>query len=195
MTRPVPDAIKMFAVTAQLVDADLAQVERDFKISLGRASQAAEDTDEDYYPQFDEDLRSEAADMSHYELLYCFEKSVRRLISETLEARAGTAWWDDEHVAPAIQQDVTKRMQDEMDSAVTVRSSDPMDFTTFGELGQIINKNWELFGSIFTSRRAVSKVMANLNTLRALIAHCSVLAEDEVLRLRLSLRDWFRLME
>jgi hypothetical protein len=27
------------------------------------------------------------------------------------------------------------------------------------------------------------------------VAHCSPLAEDEVLRLKLSVRDWFRLME
>jgi len=38
-------------------------------------------------------------------------------------------------------------------------------------------------------------VMGSLNTLRGPIAHCSPLAEDEALRLRLAVRDWFRLME
>jgi hypothetical protein len=37
--------------------------------------------------------------------------------------------------------------------------------------------------------------MANLNMLRGPIAHCSPLAEDEVLRLQLTVRDWFRLGE
>lgn len=37
--------------------------------------------------------------------------------------------------------------------------------------------------------------MPRLNTLRGAVAHCTPLAEDEVLRLRLSVRDWFRLME
>lgn len=32
------------------------------------------------------------------------------------------------------------------------------------------------------------------NLLRGLIAHCEELSEDEVLRLRLTLADWFRLM-
>jgi len=32
----------------------------------------------------------------------------------------------------------------------------------------------------------------NLNTLRGPIAHCSELAQDEEIRLRLSVRDWFR---
>jgi hypothetical protein len=78
---------------------------------------------------------------------------------------------------------------------MTPRSPHPLDFTTFGELSDIIKSNWDVFGGIFTSVRAVEKVMASLNSLRGPIAHCSPLAEDEVLRLHLSVRDWFRLME
>jgi hypothetical protein len=55
--------------------------------------------------------------------------------------------------------------------------------------------NWAIFASVFNNIKAVEKIMFNLNTLRNPIAHCSVLAEDEVLRLELSLRDWFRLAE
>src|SRR5687767_13044783 len=49
----------------------------------------------------------------------------------------------------------------------------PFDFTTFGELGEIIKTNWDLFGSVFSSPKAVERVMANLNTLRGPVAHCS----------------------
>jgi hypothetical protein len=41
----------------------------------------------------------------------------------------------------------------------------------------------------------VGRVMATLNTLRNPIAHCCPLAPDEQLRLRLAVKDWFRLME
>ena len=37
--------------------------------------------------------------------------------------------------------------------------------------------------------------MTNLNQLRGPIAHCSPFAEDEVVRLELTVKDWFRLME
>jgi Swt1-like HEPN len=70
-----------------------------------------------------------------------------------------------------------------------------LDYTTFGELSQIIENNWDLFGAILSNVKAVKRVMANLNTLRGPIAHCSPLAEDEVVRLQLSVRDWFRLMQ
>ena len=37
--------------------------------------------------------------------------------------------------------------------------------------------------------------MTSLNQLRGPIAHCSPLAEDEVVRLELTVKDWSRLME
>lgn len=85
-------------------------------------------------------------------------------------------------------------MKRELDSGMTPRSERPLDFTAFGELGQIIIQNWGVFDSVCSSKKAVERVMGNLNSLRGPIAHCSPLAEDEVVRLRLSVRDWFRLM-
>lgn len=190
------DAIKLFGMTAQLIEADLDQVERDYQIDLGRLRPADESENETYYPQFDADVRREAAEMArHYEVFYCLEKTIRRLVSETLASADGAQWWDKGRILTKIHGDVAQRMQREVDSAVTVRSSEALDFTTFGELGEIIKANWDLFGAIFSSQRAVEKVMANLNTLRGPIAHCSLLAADEILRLQLSMRDWFRLME
>lgn len=95
-------------------------------------------------------------------------------------------------VTDQVKGEVAKRMQKELESGFTVRSDDPLDFTTFGELGEILKNNWDVFGSMLNDRKAVKKIMGNLNTLRGPIAHCSELAEDEEIRLRLSVRDWFR---
>jgi hypothetical protein len=78
---------------------------------------------------------------------------------------------------------------------MTRRSTDELDYTTFGELNVIITANWDIFGGSFSSRNAVNKVMASLNSLRGPVAHCSPLAADEVVRLQLAVGDWFRLME
>ena len=104
-------------------------------------------------------------------------------------------WWPTQRVPQNIKIEVASRMQKELDAGVTRRSMDELDYTTFGELSGIITVNWDVFGSLFTSRKAVEKVMASLNSLRGPIAHCSVLAEDEKVRLQLTVRDWFRLME
>ena len=103
-------------------------------------------------------------------------------------------WWDKGRVPADIVNDVKNNIQREMDSGVTRRSDAPIDYTTFGQLSVMITSNWNLFGIIFQSRRAVEKVMASLNMLRGPIAHCCPLAEDEVLRLRLAVKDWFRII-
>lgn len=187
--------LKEFVMSNQFLESDLDRVEKDQNVDLGRHSQVDE-WEERYYPQFDQIIRTEAAQMSnHYRIFYCLERTIRGLISESLEQKHGAKWWDGDCIPEKIYEDVASRVQREVDSAITLRSDEPIDFTTFGELSEIIKNNWDVFGGMFNSRRAVEKVLANLNLLRGPIAHCSSLAEDEVLRLELSLRDWFRLME
>jgi hypothetical protein len=186
--------LKLFGITNQFAELDLDRVENTFQIDLGRKKSKIE-KDNIYYPQFELEIRTEAKMMArHYEIFYCLEKSIRDLITNTLESSAGENWWD-EKVPQIVKEEVKKRIQKDIDSGVTLRSEEKIDFTTFGELGEIIKSNWTIFGSIFNSVKAVEKVMSALNTLRGPIAHCSKLAEDEELRLRLSVRDWFRLME
>ncbi len=132
----------------------------------------------------------------HYEVFYSLEKSIRALVADTIESAEKTAeWWSSARVPAVVQTEVTSRVQKELDAGVTRRSLDELDYTTFGELSIIISSNWDIFGSLFSSKKAVEKVMASLNALRNPIAHCSPLAEDEQLRLQLTVRDWFRLME
>ena len=126
---------------------------------------------------------------------HCLEKSIRNLITETMEEVVGENWWDSGKVNPTIISEISSRIQKELDSGVTRRSMDKLDYTTFGELSVIITANWDIFGSIFNSRKGVERVLANLNTLRGPIAHCSKLSEDEVIRLNLTVRDWFRTMQ
>jgi len=189
-------ALKLFAISNQLAENDLDRIEREFAIDLGRKHTATLETDETYYPQIERAIRQEAAGMArHYEIFYSLETTIRTLVADTLQAAEGDKWWGTARIPTKIKQDAESRLQREIDSGMMLRSSDPLDFTTFGELGEVIKFNWDLFGAMFSSPKAVEKVMSNLNTLRGPIAHCSLLAEDEVVRLRLSVRDWFRLME
>jgi hypothetical protein len=109
---------------------------------------------------------------------------------------AGNAqdWWNTANIPEDIKKEVRSRIQKEVDAGMTRRSLEELDYTTFGELGEIIKQNWDAFGGTLGSRKAVEKIMANLNALRNPIAHCSPLAEDEILRLQISMRDWFRLL-
>ncbi|MBT3032960.1 MAG: hypothetical protein KME36_17820 [Candidatus Thiodiazotropha sp. (ex Lucina pensylvanica)] len=192
------ESVKAFGMTNMLIETELEDIEKQFGIELKpqKASEVSSEIENAYFPQFEESLRHEAAKMAKsYELFYCLEKTIRKQISEMLESQHGEEWWSSIAVPPHIHGEVKKRIKRERESGITPRSTEELDYTNFGELLEIIKVNWPLFASVFNNMKAVEKVMFNLNTLRNPIAHCSNLAEDEELRLELSLRDWFRLAE
>jgi hypothetical protein len=87
----------------------------------------------------------------HYEVFYCLEKSIRALVAETVEAAEGNVnWWVSKRIPINIQQEVAFRIQKEVDAGMTRRSSEELDYSTFGELSVIIAANWDVFGGLFT---------------------------------------------
>lgn len=193
------DQIKSFGMTNMLIESDLERIENQFSLKFKQTQKEedkANEIENAYFPQFEKSLRDEAGQMARsYELFYCLERTIRKQISSMLEENHGGGWWNVSVIPQIIFQDVQKRIKKEQESAITPRSFNEIDYTTFGELGEIIKFNWAIFASIFDEIKAVEKVMSNLNSLRNPIAHCCKLAEDEELRLELSLRDWFRLSE
>lgn len=189
------DFIRSFGMSGFMITDEIRNLEQRFNLELGHAPRSVSENPIEYYPQFEQSVRKEAAEMArHYELFYCLEQAIRKLISATLHESVGANWWDSGKIPQNIVREVEGRIQKETDSGVTRRSDVPIDYTTFGELSVIITSNWSLFGAIFTSRRAVEKVMNSLNVLRGPIAHCCPLSEDEVDRLFLTVKDWFRII-
>ncbi|MEM5521547.1 Swt1 family HEPN domain-containing protein [Sulfitobacter sp. AS59] len=147
------------------------------------------------YKNFEGNVRAEAARMSeYYEIFYCLEVSIRNLIKDTLIDAEGSGWWETQRVAEGIRIEVKRNRDKEQHAGLTLRSADPIDYTTFGQLSQLITDNFELFEPVLSSKSAVSRVLNQLNLLRGPIAHCCSLAADESDRLELSVRDWFRLL-
>ena len=190
----VEDSIRSFGMSGFLLCDELRQIEQRFAIELGHSPKAEVGSAVAYYPQFEQIVRAEAAEMSeNYEVFYCLEQAIRKIIAETLEDAAGTDWWNSARIPADIKAGVAELLRKERDNGITPRSDNLLDYTTFGQLSVIITSNWDLFEPTLKSRRGVERVMANLNLLRGPIAHCCPMAEDEVDRLRLSVRDWFRL--
>jgi hypothetical protein len=146
--------------------------------------------------QFSSDVRDNAIMMAeHYKLFYMLENDIRRLIDDTLsEDNKGPDWWD-KYAPDTAKAEYKSNLQREQEAGFTPRSDNPLDYVTFGQLGDIIRTNYTLFGGILSNQKAMGRVMYSLNNLRGPIAHCGVLAEDEVDRLKLTVKDWFRLLE
>jgi len=146
--------------------------------------------------QFSAEVRDNAVLMAeHYKLFYMLENDIRRLIDDTLSEQHGSSDWWDTYAPPTAKEELKGNLQRERDAGFTPRSDNPLDYVTFGQLGDIIRTNWALFGGILSNQKALGRVMFSLNNLRGPIAHCGILAEDEIDRLKLTVKDWFRLLE
>lgn len=189
------EQVMLFKMSNDLIQADIRDIEKKHNVLIFQDDNEGNAEDNEYFPQFEESIKTEGEIMSKYYLIfYCLEKSARTLVKNVLYSVHGGNWWD-KCVPETIKKNAETNIQREIDSGFSVRSNDNIDYTTFGELGEIVKNNWDDFSDIFSSQRAFTKVMTNLNLLRGPIAHCCLLAEDEIVRLRLTVKDWFRLME
>jgi hypothetical protein len=185
--------IELFVLKCAVIQSGIGSM---VAVSVGRPEEnIVDDRLEPFIRQFELENRQNAAKMSrYYEIFYMLENDIRKLIVETLETAHGKDWWDT-HVSVAVKDEVNKNRSREANAAITVRSDDEIDYTTFGQLSDIIRENWPDFAGMLSNQQAVSRVLSGLNMLRGAIAHCGVLAEDEVDRLKLAIRDWFRVLE
>ena len=91
------DYLRSFGMSGLLITEELKEIEQKFKIELGHTPPERQQNATEYYPQFEQQVRIEAASMAqHYELFYCLEQAIRKLITETLEEAAGANWWEAE---------------------------------------------------------------------------------------------------
>ena len=129
----------------------------------------------------------------HFAIFYCLENSIRELITDRLEEAHGENCVG-HRCPPNVRDNANKNRGKEVAAGVTLRSESMIDYSNFGELGEILKANWGIFGDMLRDISAVQKILGSLNSLRAPIAHCKPLAPDEIVRLHLGLRDWFRQM-
>lgn len=149
-----------------------------------------------YVPQIKHSIREAAEVMAlYYSLFFMLENHIRSLIDSLLSEEFGGNWWSTDAVPPKVKESADANKKRELEAGFSLRSQEMLPYTNFGELGDIVRENWSVFGQIFRDKGHFNRVMFSLNLLRATIAHCGILSEDEVLRLKLTFRDWFRLME
>jgi hypothetical protein len=151
----------------------------------------------EYLRQIDFETLTAADRMSEfYKLFYALENDIRDLIDSTLADSKGEHWWSTA-TPQIVRENAEKNAEREAGEGLPPRSDRLIDYTTFGELGEIIKENWDVFLGMFSnaSRNRVLRVINRLNIVRGPIAHCNFLPEEEAIRLKLAIRDWYKLME
>lgn len=191
--------IELFALKNAAITQGLRSVLAVEKIGSvrGQLEAQADSLVADYLRQVDFDVLAAADRMSEfYKLFYALENDMRDLIEAAMIDAKGDQWWSTA-VPQAVQDNVQKNYDREASEGLPPRSDRLLDYTTFGELGEIVRENWDVFSGMFSNatRNRVLRVINRLNLVRGPIAHCNFLPEEEAIRLKLAIRDWYKLME
>jgi len=191
--------IELFILKNAAITQSLRRTFVDLRIANARGSLEAhaDSLVSDYLKQVDFETLADAERMSEfYQLFYALENDMRALISSTLADAKGEDWWLSA-VPQVVRENAQKNYDREAAEGLPPRSDRLIDYTTFGELGEIVKENWNIFSGIFSnaSRNRVLRVVNRLNLVRGPIAHCNFLPEEEAIRLKLAVRDWYMLME
>ena len=191
--------IELFILKNAVVTQSLRAVFVNQRIGSGRGALEAQADSlvADYLRQVDFETLADADRMSEfYKLFYALENDMRDLIESTMADSKGGQWWINA-VPQVVRENAQKNYDREAAEGLPPRSDRLIDYTTFGELGEIVKENWDVFSGMFSnaSRNRVLRVINRLNLVRGPIAHCNFLPEEEAIRLKLAIRDWYKLME
>lgn len=136
-------------------------------------------------------LRSEALFMSRlYALIFCFENSVRELISKRLLETYGTNWWEEKVHAKVKTYAADKQKDAEKNSWLEGTKMAPMQFILFGHLSDIIISNWIVFEDLIPTQHWLKQRFDELERARNFIAHNRALLPSEVQRIEMYISDW-----
>jgi len=191
--------IELFILKNAVITQSLRSVFTDQRVGNARGALEAQADSlvAEYLRQVDFETLSDAERMSEfYKLFYALENDMRDLIESTMVDSKGQKWWA-ESVPQVVRDNAQKNFDREAAEGLPPRSDRLIDYTTFGELGEIVKENWDVFSGMFSNatRNRVLRVINRLNLVRGPIAHCNFLPEEEAIRLKLAIRDWYKLME
>lgn len=185
------EKIQNFVFRGLLLDASLGNF-ADAGLELrGVVSTATETTKRISIEDFPMDLRMGAVKNSDiYTAFFCFENSVRNLVSARLIERKGPTWWKTCATA-SIQKRVADRMsKDKKNKWHAPRANDEISYCDFGDLSDIIQNNWSEFEDLFPTQDWVKTRLDDLEPSRNALAHSNVLADQDIERIAMFLRDW-----
>lgn len=141
--------------------------------------------------ELDDDLVIAAQKMAIvYTAICAFENTVRKFISKKLLEVKGENWWN-ESVSEKIRTKAESRRQEESKIRWhTPRGESILSHTEFGDLVSIIRQNWEEFEPHIVSLEWAEPLIKTLERSRNVIMHSGELANQDIERIGMYIRDW-----
>lgn len=144
------------------------------------------------FDMLDPGLLSDAHRMSIvYTAIHAFENTVRQLVVSSMAEAHKEVWWT--KVPERIQKKVAGRMEE--DSRFRwhgARGGSEVTYCDFGDLSSIIVTNWTHFEDLLVNMEWSKSVLNTLEMSRNIVMHGGILAQEDVERIGMNIRDWIR---
>lgn len=144
------------------------------------------------YEMLDNDLISDAQEMSLvYTAIHAFENTVRSFVIKAMAEKHGESWWD--KVPDKIRKTVKTRMEEDAKFKYHgARGADEIMYCDFGHLSSIIVTNWEVFEDVLANMEWAKSILKTLEMSRNTVMHGGKLANEDIERIGMNIRDWIR---
>jgi Swt1-like HEPN len=188
------DQTQAFLFRAAAVNGRIDELVDEGRLVAGRLHEAVDE--QQPTSDFSFAIQLEAKRMAIvYELLFCFENSVRELIEDRLkEAYSVETWWS-EGVPEGIRKNADKlKLKERQTPWHGPRGGTMLAFVDFPVLAQIVSDRWEHFEDLLGRADWVEHLFNEMNQSRRAIAHTGVLNQFDVERMELRVRDWLRIV-
>jgi hypothetical protein len=186
--------LKSFVFDGFLTDSILKNLEKEGVVLERTSSEIHSEPILDFLPEdFSLSTRINAKKMTLiYALLFCFENSVRELVSQRLNEKYGADWWNLK-VNGTIKKKVSfRKKEDEKNRWHGPRAKIDIAYANFGDLNDIIVENYADFEDLFPDPDWVQAKIGDLERSRNVIAHNNVLSEADIERIRMYIKDWIQ---
>jgi len=116
---------------------------------------------------------------------------VRSLVTKAMIESFPTDWWS--KVPERIQKSAKSRMEEDAKFRWHgARGTEPINYCDFGDLSSIIVTNWSVFEDVVGNMEWAKGVLNTLEKSRNIIMHSGTLANEDVERIGMNIRDWIR---
>ena len=144
------------------------------------------------FDYLDSDLLIEAQRMSVvYAALHSFENAVRATVTKAMAEKHGETWW--EKVPERIRKSAKSRMDE--DSKFRwhgARGATEINYCDFGDLSSIIVTNWDVFEDLLGNMEWAKAALDALEKSRNIVMHGGSVANEDIERIGMNIRDWIR---
>lgn len=127
-----------------------------------------------------------------YVSIFAFENMVRKLISDTLLEEVGEDWWN-KCVSERVRKSAENRKkEEEVVRWHAQRGGSFINYTTLKDLGNIMRANFDYFEPLVRSPEWAISIFDVVERSRNVIMHSGTLDKEDVERLGINMRDWFK---